>query len=275
MKNILCSIFLMFLCLRIQAQKGGLYGDDIHIFEKTKVWELAKAVKHQNIDKIKELCKAHKNWINFQEWRFGMTVLNWAVQMRKIESVKALIEAGADSNVQDSSGTSPFIEAARVEESTDYLKLLLAHGGNVNDIALKTMAGTCRTPLIAAAGHSLENVKILVNAGANINYHSQDCESALQEAYLLHQINILKFLIIEKGANFKLAVCYRTNGDSAYISDYLRQFRFDLGSKDFWTKMEIVEYMKERGLDYWSAPIGSQYYEVMDEEKKYLETHHR
>ena len=271
------SIFILFISIGLvgKAQVGGMLAYDIEIFEKTKVWELAKAVKHQNINKIKELCEKNPKWVNYQERRFGFTVLHWALFNQKYKSVKPLLESGANPNLQDSDGVSSLCFAADIEETSEYLQLTLKYGGNVNSVSKKPGGSGLYgpTPLCCAANRSLENTKILVEAGANVNYFSIHCENVFNSACSQGKFDILRYLIVEKGANFKRAICYRTNGDSLYITDELRRLKCDLGSKKFLTKMEIVEYMKERGMDYWAAPQGSQYYDVMDEEREYLKTH--
>jgi hypothetical protein len=274
MRRSICFTFLV-LCFAGtgKAQVRGMYGDDIHIFEKTKVWELARAVQHQRVDKIKELCEAHPKWINFQEWRFGKTVLNWAVKMRKLKSVEALLKEGANPNIQDSNGVSAFILASSIEEISEYLQLLLKYKGDVNAISNGSGGVYGQTPLIAAVGTSLNNTQILVDAGANINFNIENCEGALEQACLREKIEILRYLIIEKGANFKKAISYRKiNGDSIYVTDELRSFKVEPGSEEFNIKMELIEYMRAGGMDYWSAPPTSSYYENVVNERNYLKS---
>jgi ribose 5-phosphate isomerase RpiB len=44
---------------------------------------------------------------------------------------------------------------------------------------------------------------------------------------------------------------------------------YPLDSEGYKVKMEVVEYLKQKGLDYWKEPIPGQYYK--NYEKAYLE----
>src|SRR5262245_3410295 len=85
-----------------------------------------------------------------------------AVALRDVNKVKELIAAGVPVNEPDSSGDFPLIDAAQ-RGSTELVKLLLQAGANVN-------IGSKRSPLIKAAeeGHA-ETVAVLLAAGANVN----------------------------------------------------------------------------------------------------------
>jgi hypothetical protein len=41
-----------------------------------------------------------------------------------------------------------------------------------------------------------------------------------------------------------------------YYVNELRHLKFPIGSENHKLKMEIVEYMRERGVNYWETPIG-------------------
>src|SRR5690606_30023975 len=152
---------------------------DVRIYKSTQVWELAKAVKKQDVEKIKQLCKKDNSLLNFQEATCGQTLLAWAVYTDRFNSAKALLEAGADPNKQSHNGTSAFILGADKSNSLDYIKLMLQYGGDVNAIAQPKFSKVqqLKTPLMAASRNNLETVKILVEAGADINYKSEQQQS--------------------------------------------------------------------------------------------------
>lgn len=61
----------------------------------------------------------------------------------------------------------------------------------------------------------------------------------------------------------------RINGTNTYITDIMRDWLFDLNSKEYKAKMELANFLKKNGLDYWKTKIPEQY---LDEyPKAYLE----
>lgn len=90
--------------------------------------------------------------------------LHLAAQAGDRARVEALLSGGADVNRFDDLGKSP-LEYAAMEEHLDVVRLLLAHGADVNahdesqagDTALGAVAGSC----------SLELARLLLEAGAD------------------------------------------------------------------------------------------------------------
>ncbi len=95
------------------------------------------------------------------------------VMQRKTEGVQALIDKGADVNMHDkNSGVTPLVMAC-THGLVDIAKLLIKNGADVN---LPGKNGT--TPLIAAAGRSLELVELLLEKGADPAARTQEGECA-------------------------------------------------------------------------------------------------
>jgi ankyrin repeat protein len=273
MKKTIIIILLTLVNGSINGQNSML-GNDINLYKGTEAWTLAMAIHNNDTVKVKRLCMQNSKLLNFQEPRFGKTLLQWAVYTNKFSSSKALVEMGADPNKQSFNGTSAFIDACNKDKTSDYAKLLLKYGGDVNAIAKpdSSKAGfiqQLKTPLIAASKSNLETVKLLVEAGANLNYIGEQWQSALRSASNFDQIEILNYLIIEKNANFKNVLGLRSNGDSIYITNMLRQLRFELDSKKYELKMELVEYLKKNGMNYWETKIPPHLYDVHP--KEYLD----
>lgn len=251
-----------------------MLADNINLYSNSKAWELAKAVENQDKVLIKQICKKQLHLLKYQEPRFGQTLLEWAVYTNRYQAAKALADAGADPNQQSYNGTSAFIHAADNNETSDYVKLLLQYGGDPNAIAQPKTGAVenvqqLKTPLIAAAGSNLESVKLLVEAGADINYSNEQYQSALYEAYTFNRIDVIRYLIIEKGADFKRPLMQTIKGESLYLTDLLRNMTFKLESDSYKIKMEVVEYLKEQGMNYWETPIPKHLYNVHP--KEYLE----
>lgn len=63
---------------------------------------------------------------------------------------------------------------------------------------------------------------------------------------------------------------FNING-STFLSDELRNMSFDLQSKEYKTKMEVVAILLKNGIDYRKAPIPKLYLETLP--KEYLEVY--
>lgn len=232
---------------------------------KGKYRKLAEAVEKEDTLAIKKIVKEKGLDINYQEPQFGETLLMWAVQNTKYESCKTLLELGADPNLKSTDNkTSALMFSAKNYDTSDYLKLLLEYGGNANDSSDFQGVNYLRTPLIAASSTRLESVKILVERGANVNYISHHHQVALRAALGFDKINIARYLLIEKEANFNMDLGTTIHGDTLYIVNSLRKCVFPLESEDYKVKMEIVDYMLERGVNYWKTPVPKYYHKNYD-----------
>ncbi|WP_426670492.1 ankyrin repeat domain-containing protein [Mucilaginibacter sp. McL0603] len=266
----------------ITVDKETLLGGDYRLFQNTPAWELAKAVKDEDTSKIKEEISKNKSLLNFGEPRFGQTLLLMAVKTLKFESAKTLVSLGANPNDQDKyDGSSPLMEAAHINflgndtygSDPRYLKLLLEHGGDPNAEQKGTRRkgnGTRYTPLLrACAIGNFDYVKILVDAGANVNYNNEFSMSPLGEAVIVGSNPDVVIYLIEKGADYKRSLLTTVSGKKLYITDILRDWLFDLGSDKYKKKMELVDFLKKNGMDYWKIEIPEQYLD--DYPKSYLE----
>jgi ankyrin repeat protein len=230
------------------ANKDNLNGFDYRLFEGTPAWKLAKAVEDENVDVIKSEISKNKSSLHFRDPKFGQTLLQMAVQTQKFKSVETLADLGADPNLQDKyDGSSALMEAAKVYDELKggpdprYLKLLLKHGGdpNAEEKTIRRNGNYTRnTPLINACNNrALEYVKILVNAGANVNYLNDFGESALSTAVLVRNPDIVLYLLNRK-ADFRhpmmtiepSPLLNQTKTKYVYIIGALKYWRFKKGS---------------------------------------------
>lgn len=253
----LCAVCLtIFGC---QQEDKNLLGDDIRLF-KGQAWELAQAVESQDTLKIKQIIAEHKIAVDYQEPKFGETLLEWAVWTNHYDSSKALLENGADPNLQDHyNGYTAFTFAAAKFETSQYVKLLLKYKADPNVIA-KNVKSMYPSPFIAAAYHRLESTKLLADAGADINYISKTNKNALSAAFTFDKVDIVHYLLIDKKADFNQPFGQTVNGQDITITNLLRGWLFPLNSKEYKEKMEIVNYLKGKGVDYSKAPIPQRYY---------------
>ena len=115
----------------------GLYENNFRLFQETPAWDLAQLVEDQKINKIRKIVKKNRIDVDFQEPKFGNTLLMLAVKNEKYKSCEALLELGADPNLANNhSGSSAIIDAAEVGEQTRFLNLLISYGGEPSFVEL-------------------------------------------------------------------------------------------------------------------------------------------
>ncbi len=105
----------------------------------------------------------------------SVSALHIAVSLGNVEVAQSLIAAGADVNLQDSTGLTPMMLAAH-QGNIELVQSLLRAGG---DVDLQDFSGT--TALMLAQGHR-EVVETLLRAGANVNAKTESGMTALMFA---------------------------------------------------------------------------------------------
>lgn len=254
------------------VEKEMLYENDYRLFQQTPAWEFAKAVDDGDLDKIEEIVNSGID-VDFQEPKYGNTLLMLSIKNEDYKSAKELLTLGADPNKPNFyNGSSAMIDAACINASvfsnTKFLELLIAHGGDVNFIEVgerKKGVNTRRTPLIVACGYinnltksPINKVKLLVENGADVNYENEFGEFALQMALMFNHYDIT-LVLLESGADYNKVIFDRTKhskrGKQVYICDILRDEHYPLDSKKHKQKMKIVEFLGNVGINYYEYPI--------------------
>jgi hypothetical protein len=251
--------FLFTNCIGKQANidKDKLNGFDFRLYMETPAWELAKAVRDENVKRINSEISKNKALILYKESRFGNTLLHMAVKTMKYKSVQALCTLGANPNIQNTyNGTSPLMEASDIGHGgpmgnfrTDgrFLKLLLKYGGNPNlEEKGERRSGNFnrRTPLLIACKKGvLEYVKILVDAGANINYTNEYRQFPLNSAVFSENPNVVLYLL-EHGVDYSRYFRRTIAGKKIYIDEDIQMWRFNVGSENYKVQQRIIEFLK-------------------------------
>lgn len=266
---LLLFLFLLFNNRNFPVEKDSYRGWDVCRFQGTKAWNLAKAIDDQNIREIRRQVVVLKVPIDTKDRKKLFTPLMYAVFNNDIQSVKVLLELGADPNIPTDSisdkGDNSVIIASRYSDiSIEILKLLLKYGGNPNStecgrnydmdgdwIPARSSALSCA---VSISGE-IEKVKILVEAGANVNNYDGDFQDApLMDALLLDRMNIALYLL-EHGAdyNYKFRSCAPSSGGGSRDVDILyrlRQCIYPLDSQEYKDKLKVIKFLKDRGVDY-------------------------
>ena len=98
---------------------------------------------------------------------------------------------------------------------------------------------------------SLPMVKMVVEAGANINYKNEFGQTALTQAVILDVYDVALYLL-QKGANYNDVIVDRSqfskDGKKIYLVDILREFTPELNSKKHKEKLAIIQFLKQKGI---------------------------
>ena len=117
--------------------------------------------------------------IDAQNAQSKHTALLLAVEKNRPDTVKLLLERGADANVRGARGYTPLIQAA-TKGQTDIAQLLLEHDANP-DLAEAQSSWTAL--MMAAVRADAKMVEVLINHGADINVTDPKGQTAVDVAY--------------------------------------------------------------------------------------------
>ena len=241
---------------------------DYRIFKDTPAWDLAKAVRDADTAEIRYQILEKKIPVNYQEQKYGESMLSIATYQNNIKSVKKLLELGANPNLYvdtiNSSGYNPVIESCKYKKiSVEILKLLMDFGGNPNSVTKGVNKnGNIVHPLRisameeAASSGEIEKIKVLMDYGADINFSpDRDYDTdPLRKSLLTEHMNIALFLL-EHGAKYDKEYLNPFTKNKENILYILRKIDLPLDSEEYKFKLKIIDFLKEKGLDYSKEPI--------------------
>ncbi|NXJ69344.1 ASB3 protein, partial [Rostratula benghalensis] len=128
------------------------------------------------------------------------SAMGLAAREGDVAMLRKLIKRGYSVDVPDNRGWMPIHEAA-AHNSSECLRLLICAAPRDDYINVKTFEGLCALHLSARHG-SLENVRVLLEAGADPNEVTTEATTPLFLAVENEHANVVKFLL-QHGANVK------------------------------------------------------------------------
>ena len=259
---------LLFSCSDLSREKivdkSELTGRDYRLFQNTPAWELAKAVEDENTKKIDKIVSENPEIINYQESKYGNTLLMLTIMNQQLKPFKALLKRGADVNIHNTfDGTSSLIKACSSKfYNITFVKMLIEYGADVNDVEIgerRKENGTRLTPLIAAFRTGrLDLVRFLVSKGADVNYQNEFGQSALSKSVMVDEYKVAYYLL-QNGADYNRPIYYRFDnsvpiekrdpkdkGKPMYLWDVLKEDLSEFGTSEYKYKMLIIDFLKSK-----------------------------
>lgn len=247
-----------------QSHQSISPGYDFGLFKNTPVQKLARAVEAEDTSAISKIVKADKPNIDFQESRFGETLLSLAILNYKVLSIEQLLKLGANPNIKSPiTGESPFLDfckrSSRFSTSSETLQTLIKYGGDVNAINLLEIKDTLETThsnfntalLYVCAYGNIATLRVLVDNGAKLDVYPIEGEGSLITNVLLaDNFDMLKYFLIEKQLTIP-GWCFvkypgQASAKKMTITDALIEDELPSNPKRDKLKQDILEFLKAK-----------------------------
>ncbi len=208
-------ILLLIFVLTINSCAFNLEKDNYSFnnFEETPLWELAQAVRADDVNEVKEILKNKKTKVDLKDPIYNQTLLALAIQNKKKNAFLELLKAGANPNLLvGEKDATPFIYGIQNVNNCNlfYVETMLKYGANPN-LEIKNPNPEHvffnSFPLFVAMGnhthYCLDLIKLLVDNGANINCcykqsYSNYCEGVIGVSLTYNDMESLRYFVIEK-----------------------------------------------------------------------------
>lgn len=258
------TYFLLFVSV-ISAGQSTSYGVgfDFRLFEKTPVYQLAKAVETDDTAAIKRILARNKLPIDYRERKYGNSLLSVAVVADREGAVAKLLRAGANPNARSFDGSSPFLKACfygvNLKNPIAVLKMLIDHGADVNSVQVDTTTDQFghrknfrRSGLrMLIYNGSLPGVRLLVDKGVKLNAYGRNDSSLVSYALLIKDLDIARYFLIEKKLPVPDYVIIRQPGfkneKKMTLTDMLNERDFAQDEKNQRLKAEILAFLRSKG----------------------------
>ncbi len=151
---------------------------------------LHHAIYDGNVTRIKELVKSDHDLIESPS-KAGIAPLHIAVKLRQPDTVKLLVENGADVDVQDGNGQTPlhYAIAQNLRETAIYLIIHEADMDIMNNFGI--------TPLHQAAyTGDTKLVQFMLDNGASVDLRNQNGHTACQMAFAKRNLGVSSLLLL-------------------------------------------------------------------------------
>ncbi len=254
------SLFLLAITV-FACGRSYLPGFNFRSFDDTPVEELARAVEDNDAEAIEEFLAANPDLIDYQEQKFGHTLLFLAVVNGKRDAAESLLENGSDLLIKGYSDSSDVLMTlcegyGDNECDTGMLNLLLKYHPNLDTYCY--IRGT-KIPLLCKAASSIFRCKLfietLVNTGADVNYNPDNVVglSPVLEALYLDRLDLAHYFLVDCKAIIPDTLFLRPHTDTSKIpvsiTMLLNEQDYSKEPQQQKLKQEILDYVKSQGKE--------------------------
>ncbi|HKB58292.1 MAG TPA: ankyrin repeat domain-containing protein [Lacunisphaera sp.] len=235
---VLCSVFLV-SCVSLPGPPAT------NFFSEPKLLHFAEAAASGDTSTLDRLIKSGVN-VN-ATGRGDMTATLWALLHQNKKGVGYLLAHGANPNVQLTEtfddlvieGNS-VISFAAMHEDSWYLKEVLKHSGDPNLVN----ATRSHTPIFSSIfSRRPENARILIAAGANLNWQDRDGETALDAAAVACFYDLF-YAMLEAEADPTIK-----NRWGSTVLSTIKTIRTDPKSSQWQWRQKVIDRMRAKGID--------------------------
>jgi hypothetical protein len=182
-------------------------GYRLNLFKNTPNWDIANSIENNDTTSLIRLLKTGKYDLDYEEPRFGRTLLLLSVGTDNYDVSKILLAYHANVNKRDKYNTAPIDEAVKFiplkKNALKIILLLIANKANINNINIMIINGDTSyigSPLMSACS-DLNCAKVLLQNNANAYEKHKNNYSVWMHLFAItndESIFVEKYMIVEK-----------------------------------------------------------------------------
>jgi len=203
---------------------------------------LAKNAAEGRLKEI-EQCLSEGANINVRG-RGGVTPLIWAFMKQNKAGFEYLLQHKADPNLQMEDGRSAVAYAA-MHEDIWYLRTVLKYGWNPNlENHVRSFTPICDSISSSnAIDPRLDQVKLLIKSGANLNWQDRNGDTPLMLAVIANQY-ASAYAMLEGGADPMI----KNNSDCTVVT-FIKMIRTIPNSETYKWRTKVIAFLDRKGID--------------------------
>lgn len=254
-------ICLLISIIFISCQKN-YRGYDVRIFRGTPVWKMAKAIKSHDTIKLMNLLDQNPEIIDYKEDKYKITLLYWSIYVSDfykedgpdyINEVKILIKRGANPFYYNNSNKSPIMQAAYVFKGSEKFVETCLKSPHIDSLTFFERRKFLSEALILSSGkiwEDLGSVKMLVEAGADINYFKRDLDFRMDsvttpfaQCVIHNNLNIMRYFVMERNIDVNIFIKRKADGKRLSVMEMLKRSDYKNEPEKDKLKHEILNYI--------------------------------
>jgi len=233
-----------------------------HYFRVKQTRDLALAAERGDVEEIDRLISEGVD-VNATGYK-GITPLHWALHVGNKAGYRRLLRHKADPNLKLERGfkwiyrrgsTTVVLApgdcvtgiAAAIDNDSSWLKLSLENGGNPSSVNMLHKHSRGYSPIFEATRYNnIENVKLLIAAGADLDHQNAYGETPLAMAADFYRFHLV-YLLLEAGADHSIPDIHGHIA-TRRIANSTEDLIFGDDDEREW-RLKVFEFLKNEGVD--------------------------